>query len=172
MSLYIPLIISLLISTSGSPPAGPTIDGGFLSASGISHQSSDQELFLEQADRALAVMVEAAGEMSVQGVAVVAFIPGNKSETWISKMKVAGALTNGSANFLAVAYSKAAEMADTRKNSGNRDGEPMHGEFGYEGGVLEEVGPGYLMAVFSGATGEQDTEIAKKGLEILKRGFR
>jgi rhamnogalacturonyl hydrolase YesR/uncharacterized protein GlcG (DUF336 family) len=132
---------------------------------------SGQELFLEQADHSLEIMAEAAIEMSVQGVAVVAFIPRDLNGTWISKMKVAGALTGRGANFLAVAYSKAAEMADTYQNSGTRDGEPMHGEFGYQGGVIEEMASGYILAVFSGATGEQDTEIAMKGLAALKMGF-
>jgi rhamnogalacturonyl hydrolase YesR len=132
---------------------------------------SGQELFLEYADRSLSIMEEAAREMSVQGVAVVAFIPQDSSGSWISKMKVAGALTNESANFLAVAYSKAAEMADTHQNSGLREGEPMHGEFGYQGGVIEQVAAGYILAVFSGATGEQDTEIAMKGVAALKMGF-
>ena len=124
------------------------------------NRQSGQELFLENADYSLSVMVEAASKMSVQGVAVVAFIPRDSHDSWISKMKVAGALTDRGANFLAVAYSKAAEMADTHRNSGSRDGEPLHGEFGYQGGVLGEVSVGYILAVFSA-----------KGVAALKRGF-
>jgi rhamnogalacturonyl hydrolase YesR len=172
MSYFIPVILSLLIATPGTYPPGEGKKDGNESSSVTRYLQSGEDLFLLHADRSLAVMVEAAAEMSVQGVAVVAFIPGNLNDSWVSKMKVAGALTNGSANFLAVAYSKAAEMADTHKNSGNRDGEPMHGEFGYQGGVVAKVEPGYIMAVFSGATGEQDTEIAKKGLVALKLAYQ
>jgi uncharacterized protein GlcG (DUF336 family) len=125
------------------------------------------QLFTEHADRSLGIMEKAALEISVQGVAVVAYIPGKEALTWSSSMKVVGALTNGSANYLAIAYSKAAEMADTHKNSGNAGREPMHGEFGYQGGVLQKAGDGYIMAVFSGATGEQDEAIARTGLEYL-----
>jgi uncharacterized protein GlcG (DUF336 family) len=86
-------------------------------------------------------------------------------------MKMVGTLQNGSANFLAVAYSKAAEMADTYKNSGSGEREPMHGEFGYQGGLIKKVRTGYLLTVFSGATGEQDTEIARKGMEAISWYF-
>jgi rhamnogalacturonyl hydrolase YesR len=172
MNHLIPLFLATLISSMGTIPSGVVIDDMDLQAFKSPYRPSGSNTFLEHADRSLAIMAEAAREMSVQGVAVVAYIPEDKNGSWISKMKVAGTLTNGSANFLAVAYSKAAEMADTRKNSGKRDGEPLHGEFGYQGGVVAQVEPGYIMAVFSGATGEQDTEIAEKGLEALELAYR
>jgi len=171
MSHFIPLILTLLFSPTFTFHGGERTPSETLPISSIHSQATGQELFLKHADHALNIMSEAAREMSVQGVAVVVFVPQEPDGTWISKMKVAGAMTNGSANFLAVAYSKAAEMADTRQNSGNRKGDPLHGEFGYQGGVIEKVKAGYLMAVFSGATGEQDTEIAVKGLEVVRKGF-
>ena len=73
-------------------------------------------------------MKQAAHKMSVKGVAVLAFIPGDVSESWVSKMAAVGALHNGSANYLAIAYAKAAEMADTFKDSGGGAREPMVGE--------------------------------------------
>ena len=39
-------------------------------------------------------------------------------------------------NLLAIAYSKAAEMADTLKASGSGVRPPIKGEFGWQGGVI------------------------------------
>ncbi|MGW8314445.1 MAG: hypothetical protein ACWGNV_02505 [Bacteroidales bacterium] len=134
-------------------------------------RQTGEDTFLAHADWCLDLMENAASEMSVHGVAVVAYIPGEKSMTWVSRMKVVGLLADENANFLSVAYSKAAEMAATYRNSGSADREPLHGEFGYEGGLIERVGSGYILAVFSGGTGEEDTEIARAGLEELKTAF-
>lgn len=130
-------------------------------------EKSDQKTFLKHADECLDVMVIAAKDMSVKGACVIAYIPGEVSTSWISKMKVVGELQNGSANYLAIAYTKAAEMADTFKTSGSGVREPMHGEFGYQGGVIKKIESGYILAVFSGASGEQDEEIAQKGLDLM-----
>ena len=71
-----------------------------------------EKIFIERADKCLDIIEQAALKISVKGVAVIAFIPGDVTMSWISKMKVVGALTNGNANFLAVANSKAAELAN------------------------------------------------------------
>jgi hypothetical protein len=55
-------------------------------------------------------------------------------------------------------------MADTKLNSGSKARPAYQGEFGYPGGVIKEVRTGYIMTVFSGATGEQDLEIANVGM--------
>lgn len=127
--------------------------------------------FIEHADACLEIMELAAQEMSVIGAAVIAYIPGEHTASWISRMRVVGTLANESANFLAIAYSKAAEMAETYKTSGTADREPLLGEFGYQGGVIKKVDAGYLLAVFSGASGEQDVEIAGKGLDCLLKAL-
>jgi len=126
-----------------------------------------EKIFLKHGNQCLDIMKQAAQEMGVKGVAVIAYIPGENSSEWISKMKVAGALSNASASFLAIAYSKAAEMADTFKDSGSGTREPLHGEFGYQGGIIRKVESGYILAVFSGASGEQDAEIATGGVTYL-----
>lgn len=126
-----------------------------------------EKIFIEHADKCLALIEQAAQKISIKGVAVIAFIPGDVTKSWISKMKVVGALTDGTANFLAIANSKAAEMADTYKNSGSGIREPMLGEFGYQGGIVKKVNSGYILAVFSGGTGEQDVEVANEGLDLL-----
>ena len=130
-----------------------------------------EKIFIENADKCLAIIEEAAQKMSVKGVAVIAFIPGDDTKSWISKMKVVGVITNGSSNYLAVAYSKASEMAETYKNSGSGIREPMKGEFGFQGGVIKEVKSGYILAVFSGATGEQDVELANEGIDWLYKHY-
>ncbi len=78
-------------------------------------------------------------------------------------------MRNNSANFLAIAYSKAAEMVDTYKDSGSGAREILHGEFGYQGGIIKKVKAGYVLAVFSGASGEQDAEIANAGVDCALR---
>lgn len=144
----------------------------FLNAGAHSHPGSrGEKIFLEHAEDCLDLIERAAREMKVQGVAVIAYIPGDSTKSWVSKMRVAGALTNGSANFLAIAYSKAAEMADTFKSSGSGAREPLHGEFGYLGGVIKKVDSGFILAVFSGATGEQDAELAGIGVDWLNEHY-
>lgn len=133
--------------------------------------SSGEKILVEHADECLKAMEQAALKMEVKGVAVLAFIPGDTSLSWISKMKVVGAMGNESANYLAVAYSKAAEMAETLKDSGSGVREAKLGEFGWMGGIIEKVEEGYILAAFSGATGEQDVEIATLGLKQLKNVY-
>jgi hypothetical protein len=121
-----------------------------------------ENLFLDNSDASLSVMERKSKEMKIIGVGIIAFL-----ENWVSKMKVMGALKNEKVNFLAVAYSKAGEMVDTLKNSGTSDRTPLLGEFNFIGGVIEKVSNGYVLAVFSGATGEEDTVVAKLGLEFI-----
>ena len=130
-----------------------------------------EKVLIKNGDNCLALMEQAAREMSVKGVALIAFIPGDSTTNWISKMSVVGALRNNSANYLAFAYSKAAEMADLYKDSGSKTRDPIHGEFGYQGGIIKKVDSGYILAVFSGASGDQDAELANKGLDCLYKFY-
>lgn len=143
------------------------ITGFVFSAMAQNSGSRGEEILIKKGDKCLAVMEKAALGMSVKGVALIAFIPGDTAISWTSKMQVVGALKNASANYLAIAYSKAAEMADTYLDSGSGSREILHGEFGYMGGTIKKVDSGYILAVFSGASGEQDLEIANAGLEWL-----
>jgi uncharacterized protein GlcG (DUF336 family) len=130
-----------------------------------------EQIFLKHADECLAIIEQAAQKLSITGAAMVAFIPGDVSESWISKMKVMGRLADNEANFLAIAYAKAAEMAVTRKNSGNEGRKDITGEFGWQGGVIIKVGSGYLVGAFSGGTGQQDADVAKEGLDWLSKKY-
>jgi len=126
-----------------------------------------EKIFIKQADKCLALIEQSAQKLSIKGVAIVAFIPGEVTESWISKMKVVGNLTGGGANLLGVASTKAAEMADTFKDSGSGIRKPLNGELGYQGGVIKKVDSGYILAVFSGGSSEQDVAVAKEGLNYL-----
>jgi hypothetical protein len=126
-----------------------------------------------QSARMLEAMAEHAQALGAQGVALVALMNAQGTE-WDSRMKALGrtkevpADLTGHAypgyNFIAIAYSKAAEMADTRQDSGSGCRAAYQGEFGYPGGLIRSVNSGYVLVVFSGASGEQDLEIAGKGL--------
>jgi hypothetical protein len=82
------------------------------------------KIFDELADSALMAMTKKAEELKIKGAAVVAYIEGDTTKSWSSKMVVVGAMKdaptekNHGANLLAIAYSKAAEMAETLKDSG------------------------------------------------------
>lgn len=163
------MVLILAASINYQLPAQP--DPGKTIHKSEADQSSGEDFFLKHAEHCLSVIEQAAQKLSVQGVAVVAYLPGEISSSWISKMKVVGALTNGKANYLAVACSKAAEMADTHINSGSASRDPMHGEFGYQGGIIKKVHDGYILAVFSGGTGEQDAAFATEGLDWLNAQY-
>ena len=130
-----------------------------------------EQIFLKHADECLAIIEKAAQKLSITGAAMIAFIPGDVSESWISKMKVMGSLANTEANFLAIAYAKASEMAVTHKDSGNGDRKDITGEFGWQGGVIIKVDGGYLVGAFSGGTGQQDADVAKEGLDWLSEKY-
>ena len=80
--------------------------------------------FSTAATEALRAMTQRADELRVKGVAVVAYIEGETVTSWSSKMAVVGSMKNvptekdRGANLLGIAYAKAAEMADSLKDSG------------------------------------------------------
>jgi hypothetical protein len=129
--------------------------------------------FCETADRALPAMKQRALELNMQGVAMVAASEGDRVQSWTSKMLVVGFLKKDASpadpgmNVLAVAYSKAAEMADTLRDSGGGVRPPMLGEFGWPGGVIAHGKTGYLIAAFSGGAGVDDVKVAQAGLAVL-----
>jgi hypothetical protein len=130
-------------------------------------------IFDEVADSALASMRKRAQELKIHGAAVVAFIEGDVTQSWSSKMVVVGSMKdtptekNHGNNLLAIAYSKAAEMAETLKDSGHADRPPMTGETGWQGGLIKKGKTGYLIAAFSGGPSESDLKVSQAGLEVL-----
>ena len=130
-----------------------------------------EQIFIKHADECLAIIEKAAQKLAITGAAMIAFIPGDVSESWISKMKVIGRLATDDANFLAIAYAKASEMAVTHKDSGNGERKDITGEFGWQGGVIIKVDSGYIVGAFSGGTGQQDADVAKEGLDWLSKYY-
>ena len=126
------------------------------------------------ADAALAVMKKRAAELKITGVGVVAYAEGDTIQSWSSKMVVMGRMKeapstgNTGFNLLGVAYAKSAEMADTLQNSGSGTRPPMAGEVGWQGGAIAKAKTGYVIAAFSGGKSEEDFEVSKAGLEVLK----
>ena len=86
----------------------------------------------------------------------------------VGRYKDAPTATDKGSNLLAIAYAKAAEMADTLKDSGSGVRPPMTGEFGWNGGVIARGRAGYLIAAFSGGKSDDDAEISRQGLSQLK----
>jgi len=70
-------------------------------------------------------------------------------------------------NLLAIAYSKAAEMADTLKASGSGVRPPLKGEYGWQGGIIRRGQTGYWLAAFSGGSSADDVKAAQAGLDVL-----
>lgn len=158
------LLMALVITTSMYPEIQAKINKEVM--------KNGEQIFMEHADECLAIIEKAAQKISITGAAMIAFIPGDVSESWISKMKVMGRLADIEANFLAIAYAKAAEMAVTHNDSGNGERKDITGEFGWQGGVIIKVNSGYLVGAFSGGTGQQDADVAKEGLDWLSEKYK
>jgi len=149
---------------------------GEIRAVNVPEQGS-AKTFDVSADAALLAMKKHATELKIGGVAVVAYFEGDTLQAWSSKMVVVGRMKdapstgNNGSNLLGIAYAKAAEMADTLQNSGSGTRSPMIGEFGWQGGVIARAKSGYVIAAFSGGKSEDDVEVSKAGLEVLKSGL-
>ena len=166
------LIVTIAICYSGNLEAQNSAVVGNASGKMIAvtpvNKVKDEKSFVKYSDEALAIMVKKAEELSVKGAAIIGFIPGEKTESWITKMRVVGSLTNSNSNLLGIAYSKASDMAATLQNSGtDKSRTVLKGEYGYQGGLIKKIKTGYIIAVFSGGKTEQDLQIAQEGLNAL-----
>ena len=140
----------------------------------LAAQLKSPKNFERVADAALLAMRRRAKELNVTGVAVVAYFEGDRIGAWSSKMLVVGKLkdlptaTDKGSNLLGIAYAKAAEMADTLKDSGSQVRPAMTGEFGWQGGAIARGRRGYLIAAFSGGKSEDDVKVSQAGVARLK----
>jgi hypothetical protein len=133
-------------------------------------RENGEKVFLAHANDALAAIAKTAGKLKMEGVAMVVFVPGDSVKSWTTKMQVVGHLRRGNYNMLAYAGAKAAEMADTYKDSGSGIRPPLKGEYGYPGGVIKKVSSGYIMAVFAGGeSSDDDKAAATAGLDLLSQ---
>ncbi len=130
-----------------------------------------EQTFLEHASECLTLIERAAQEIPITGVAMIAFIPGERTESWVSRMKVVGKLADAKVNLLGIANAKAAEMAVTLKDSGNPARKEIRGEFGYRGGVIRKVDGGYLVGAFSGGSSQDDVDVTVIGLDWLTKQY-
>ena len=157
--------------------AASTLSAAAQNAPARSSTSKSATSFDTLADFALAAMRTRAEQLKIGGVAVVAYFQGDHLQSWSSKMVVVGRYkddpspTDKGSNLLGIAYAKAAEMADTLKDSGSQVRPPMTGEFGWTGGAITHVKNGYLIAAFSGGKSDDDLEVSRTGLAKLKAGF-
>lgn len=121
--------------------------------------------------KALEEMEKKAKAMKIQGVGVGSVLNKGESVDWIGEMKVVETPFNFKEgwNLVAIAWSKCGEAMATEADSGNPDHEKIMGECGFVGGAFEEF-EGYKLAfAFSGALSEEDLEVAKHGIEVMKR---
>ena len=129
--------------------------------------------FDDLADKALLAMKQRAEESKSRVWHWWLLSRGDETASWTSKMLVVGHLKTDSStnnvgqNLLAIAYSKASEMADTLKPSGSGVRKPLKGEFGYQGGWIAECKTGHIIAAFSGGRSEQDVQVSKTGVEVF-----
>ena len=129
------------------------------------------------ATAALEAMKQKAAELKTTGVAVVSYAAGDSVQAWTSKMAVVGRMKDPQTasdkgnNLIGIAYAKSAEMADTLENSGTAKRPPMTGEFGWQGGVIAQTKGGFVIVAFSGGKSEDDVQVSKAGLEVMKKGL-
>ena len=123
------------------------------------------------ATQALQVMKQRAEELKANGAGIVAYIPGDMTTTWSSRMVVVGSFTKNNNNVLGIVYAKASEMADTLQDSGSGVRAKLNGENGWKGGVIRKVPGGYLIAAFSGAKSEDDVAFSTAGMEIMLKAY-
>src|ERR1700727_194856 len=119
------LVLALLL-LSLLPSAGLVAKARKQESPGPPASPTGAKNFDEVANAALLAMRQRAGELGITGAAVVAYFEGDSIQSWSSKMLVVGRMkddpsaTSKGSNLLAIAYSKAAEMADTLKDSGSQ----------------------------------------------------
>ncbi|HEY5228792.1 MAG TPA: hypothetical protein VIJ19_09630 [Opitutaceae bacterium] len=155
-----------------------TISSALLAQAPSSVSVSTASDFETPASAALQAMRTKADELHVQGVAVVAYSPGETVASWSSKMEVVGRMIEPrsdhnpkGSNLLGIAYAKASEMASTLMDSGKASRAPMIGEYGWQGGVTAKGATGTLIAAFSGGRSEDDVSISRAGLAVLAKGL-
>ena len=120
--------------------------------------------------RVLDDMEAKARKMKIQGVGVACFLDKSSEVDWIGEMKVVETPYNLKEgwNLVAIAWSKAGEVIASCANSGNPDRKKIMGELGFVGGAYAECDDYKLAFAFSGATSEEDLEVAEYGISKFK----
>lgn len=120
--------------------------------------------------RALDEMYAKAKEMGIQGVAVASILCGGTGTDWIGEMKVVDTPCNEKEgwNLVGIAWTKAAEVIATGADSGDSSRKSLLGEYCFTGGAYGEHNGDKLAFAFSGATSEEDLEVAEYGIKKYK----
>ena len=134
----------------------------------------DKNIARELLVRVLDDMEAKALEMKIQGVGVACFLDAGSEVDWIGEMKVVETPYNLKEgwNLVAIAWSKAGEVIASGANSGNPDRKKIMGELGFTGGAYAEGDDYKLAFAFSGATSEEDLEVAEYGIAKFKEYAR
>lgn len=121
--------------------------------------------------KALDEMYAKAKKMGIQGVAVASYLDKDSETDWIGEMKVVDTPYNLKEgwNLVGIAWAKAGEVIATKANSGDSTRKSLLGEFCFVGGAYGEVDGNELAFAFSGATSEEDLEVAEYGIEVFKK---
>jgi len=116
--------------------------------------------------RVLDDMEKLALRMKIQGVGVACFLDASSEVDWIGEMKVVETPYNLKEgwNLVAIAWSKAGEVIASGANSGDPERKKIMGELGFVGGAYAETDEYKLAFAFSGATSEEDLEVAEYGI--------
>ena len=113
-------------------------------------------------NNAFAQMEAKAKELNITGIAAIATLLADGSMRM--ELKTYGKTFDDWGNYYAIACSKIMEMVRTGAPSGTLT--PLAGEFSdFVGGIVQ--GDTYL--TFTGATGEQDLEVAQAGLAVFNQ---
>ncbi len=164
-------VVSLIAISLGVLLSGCSCDRGACSGNAHGTAWSGAVDFDHVAADALQAMKQRAEDLKATGAGIVAYIPGDTTTTWTSRMLVVGSFTGNNNNVLGIVYTKASEMADTLKDSGSGVRPKLNGENGWKGGVIRKVPGGYVLAAFSGAKSEDDVAFSTAGLEIMLKAY-
>lgn len=127
----------------------------------------------EMLAKALDAMKAKAVEMGIEGVATASFLDNGKEYDWVGEMAVVGTTCNlrEGWDLVAIAWSKAGEVIVSHADSGDPNRKKIMGELGFTGGAYDEHKGCKLAFSFSGATSEEDLEVAKFGIAKMKELF-
>lgn len=133
----------------------------------------DKREIREMLAEALDSMKIKATEMGIEGVATASFLDCGKEYDWVGEMAVAGTTCNlrEGWNLVAIAWSKAGEVIVSNADSGDPNRKKIMGELGFTGGAYDEHKGCKLAFSFSGASSEEDLEVAKFGIAKIKELF-
>ena len=137
-------------------------------------------------DAAFSAMQTKAGELSIKGVAMAAFLEDTTTLDWKMSIKVMGNIAiphgeNPGWNIIAMVGSKIGESMLTHSPSGHCPRPLMHGEVGFanaedplngEGAEFLDIGGAWCVCAFGGGPHEKDLIISQAGTQAIKKVYQ